>query len=103
VYLALSSGQIDAYFGPSPTAAYHVATSGETKIVGEVSGAGASRQGLIAATTHKDNGLVEALNEALDHVIESGDYNKVLQRWNLVNEAVAHSEVNPPGLPATNS
>lgn len=103
VYLALGSGQIDAYFGPNPTSAYHVATSGETKIVGAVSGAGSTLQGLIAATTKKDNGLVEAVNEALNHVIQSGEYGQVLERWNLTNEAVQQAEINPPGLPLTNS
>jgi polar amino acid transport system substrate-binding protein len=30
---------------------------------------------------------------------KSGDYSKILQRWNLTNEAVDAAEVNPPGLP----
>jgi polar amino acid transport system substrate-binding protein len=102
-YLALSSGQIDGVFGPNPSLAYHVSTGGETKIVGTVSGAGATLQGLIAATTKKDNGLVKALTDALNYVIKSGDYSKVLQRWNLSNEAVSESLTNPPGLPLTNS
>ncbi|MDT7624813.1 MAG: hypothetical protein QOF99_5714, partial [Pseudonocardiales bacterium] len=28
-------------------------------------------------------------------------YAQVLQRWNLSNEAVPSSQVNPPGLPRT--
>jgi polar amino acid transport system substrate-binding protein len=102
-YLALGSGQVDAYFGPNPTSAYHVSTSGQTKIIGAVSGAGSTLQGLIAATTKKDNGLVKAVNDALNAVIKSGDYAKVLDRWNLANEAVTTSQINPPGLPLTNS
>jgi polar amino acid transport system substrate-binding protein len=102
VYLALGSGRIDGYFGPSPGAAYHVAVSGQTEILYSYSGAGASLQGKIAATTKKDNGLVKALSAALNEVIKSGDYAKVLARWNLTQEAVTTSEVNPPGLPLTN-
>jgi polar amino acid transport system substrate-binding protein len=98
-YLALQSGRIDAYLGPNPTSAYHVKTSGQTEIVGTVSGAGATLQGKIAATTKKDNGLVRALNDALNQVIADGSYQKVLDHWGLGNEAVAHSEINPPGLP----
>jgi polar amino acid transport system substrate-binding protein len=98
-YLALGSGQIDAYLGPNPTSAYHVATAGETEIVGTYSGAGASLQGLIALTTKKDNGLVQAYKAALDELIKSGDYKKILDRWNLASEAVDAAEVNPPGLP----
>jgi polar amino acid transport system substrate-binding protein len=102
-YLALDSGRIDAYLGPNPTAAYHVAVSGKTKIVGTYSGGGATIQGKIAAITKKDNGLVKALNDALNKVIKDGSYAKVLKRWGLSNEAVTTSELNPVGLPKTSS
>lgn len=98
-YLALSSGRIDGYVGPNPSAVYHAATSGESKIIGTVSGAGDALQGEIAVTTKKDNGLIEAVQEAIDHAIETGDYQKVIDRWGLKDEAVTESVVNPPGLP----
>ncbi|MGC9406859.1 ABC transporter substrate-binding protein [Streptomyces sp. DZ1-3] len=101
-YLALRSGRIDLYLGPNPTAAHHAATTGRTEVVGTHSGAGTTLQGLIAATTKKDSGLVEPLAEALDHVIGNGTYAKVLERWGLSDEAVTKSEINPPGLPRTN-
>ncbi|WP_034591862.1 ABC transporter substrate-binding protein [Hamadaea tsunoensis] len=99
VYLALGSGQIDAYLGPNPGVAYHVAVSGQTEVAGTYSGAGAALQGKIALTTKKDDGLVKALAAALNHLIETGDYAKILARWNLTNEATPTSEINPPGLP----
>ncbi|MEU3556971.1 ABC transporter substrate-binding protein [Streptomyces fragilis] len=101
-YLALESGRIDLWLGPSPTASYHVASAGRTEIVGTYSGGGATLQGLIAATTKKDNGLVKALHAALQEVIRNGTYAQVLERWGLSGEAVAKSEINPPGLPKTN-
>ncbi|GHF01630.1 ABC transporter substrate-binding protein [Streptomyces fumanus] len=100
-YLALRSGRIDLYLGPNPTAAYHAAATGQTEVVGTYSGAGPTLQGLIAATTKKDNGLVGALAAALDTVIDNGTYAKVLDRWGLADEAVTESEINPPGLPKT--
>lgn len=100
-YLALSSGRIDAYLGPNPSVAYHVKTSGDTETIGKFSGAGPTLQGLIAATTKKDDGLVKAYQAALNAVIADGSYAKVLARWNVSNEAVAKSEINPPGLPIT--
>jgi polar amino acid transport system substrate-binding protein len=100
--LAVASGRIDLYLGPNPTAAYRVATAGKTEIVGTHSGAGSTLQGLIAATTKKDNGLVEPLADALNEVIGNGTYAQVLERWGLSNEAVKKSEINPPGLPKTN-
>ncbi|WP_020110852.1 ABC transporter substrate-binding protein [Rhodococcus sp. 114MFTsu3.1] len=98
-YLALASGRIDGYLGPNPSAVYHAATSGESKIIGTFSGAGDALQGEIAVTTKKDNGLIEAVQEAIDHAIETGDYQKVIDRWGLKDEAVTESVVNPPGLP----
>jgi polar amino acid transport system substrate-binding protein len=98
-YLALQSRRIDAFIGPNPAAAYHAAVSGQTRIAGTLSGAGDKLQGLIGATTKKDNGLVKALDAALNHLIDDGDYRKVLDRWRLGAEALRHAEINPAGLP----
>ncbi|WP_328647004.1 ABC transporter substrate-binding protein [Amycolatopsis sp. NBC_00348] len=97
-YLALQSGRIDAYVGPNPTSAYHVAVEGKTKIVGSVSGGG-TIEADIAAMTKKGNGLVNALQQALDTVIKNGRYAEVLKRWNLTSEGLPASEINPQGLP----
>ncbi|WP_328889781.1 ABC transporter substrate-binding protein [Streptomyces sp. NBC_00316] len=98
-YLALQSGRIDGYLGPSPSVNYHVASAGQSEVVGTLSGGGDGLQGKIAATTKKDSGLVEAYAAAIDHIIEDGSYAKVLKRWGLSDEAVEKSEINPPGLP----
>lgn len=100
-YLALQSGRIDAYLGPSPSVNYHVASAGQSEIVGTLSGGGDGVQGKIAATTKKGSGLVEAYGAAIDHIIQDGSYAEVLKRWGLTNEAVEKSEINPPGLPKT--
>ncbi|MFH9652218.1 ABC transporter substrate-binding protein [Streptomyces anulatus] len=102
-YLALQSGRIDAHLGPSPVAAFHVASAGQSEIVGQLSGAGGGLQGKIAATTKKGSGLVEAYAAAIDHIVRDGSYGKVLERWGLSGEAVEKSEINPPGLPRTKS
>ncbi|NNG37253.1 transporter substrate-binding domain-containing protein [Nakamurella aerolata] len=99
-YLALGSGRIDAYLGPNPSAAYHVAVTGQTRIAGVVSGAGDALQGEIAVLTKKGNGLAPAYAAAINETIANGSYAKVLGRWNLSSEAVSRSAVNPPGLPA---
>jgi polar amino acid transport system substrate-binding protein len=107
VYLALSSGKIDAYFGPNPGIAYHnrqvAGTPNATRTAGTYSGAGASLQGLIAATAKKGSGLAEPLADAINHLIENGQYAQWLKAYNLSNEAVTKSQVNPPGLPLDNS
>ncbi|WP_406388616.1 transporter substrate-binding domain-containing protein [Streptomyces sp. NBC_00211] len=107
VALALSGKKIDANFGPNPSIAYHItqtaSTSSPTRNAGSFSGAGESLQGLIAATAKKDGGLAEPVAGAINHLIKEGQYGKLLEAWNLSNEAVTTSEVNPPGLPLTNS
>ncbi|QKZ19102.1 ABC transporter substrate-binding protein [Streptomyces chartreusis] len=107
IYLALSSGKIDAYFGPNPGIAYHstqvAGTPNATRNAGKFSGAGATLQGLIAATAKKDSGLAKPVADAINYLIENGQYAKWLAAWNLSNEAVTKSDVNPPGLPLDNS
>ncbi|MFF8880381.1 ABC transporter substrate-binding protein [Streptomyces flaveolus] len=106
-YLALTGGKVDAYFAANPGVAYHVTQTAKspnaTRSAGTYSGAGASLQGLIAATTKKGSGLAEPIADAIDHLIENGQYAKWLAAWNLSSEAVESSEVNPPGLPLDNS
>ena len=93
-YLALQSGRVDIYVGPNPTAAYHSAVSGDTKIVGQVSGGG-EIAAQIAGMTKKGSGLVQPVADALNELIKNGKYAEVLARWNLANEAVPASVVNP--------
>ncbi|WP_030719107.1 ABC transporter substrate-binding protein [Streptomyces sp. NRRL S-237] len=107
VFLALSGKKIDINFAPNPSIAYHVTQSANgsapTRNAGSFSGAGESLQGLIAATAKKDSGLAEPVAAAINHLIENGQYEKLLAAWNLSNEAVKTSTVNPPGLPLSNS
>jgi len=63
----------------------------------------ATLQGLIAATSEKGSGLAEPTADAINHLIQNGDYGKWPAAWNLSSEAVRTSQVNPPGLPLTNS
>ncbi len=106
-YLALTSGKIDVFFTPNPEVAYHTAkdkgTPTATRSAGTWSGAGASLQGLIAATTKKGSGLIEPVAEAINYLIRNGQYATWLTAYNLSDEAVKTSQVNPPGLPLTNS
>ncbi|MET4156723.1 ABC transporter substrate-binding protein [Agromyces sp. PvR057] len=96
--LALTSGRIDASFGPNATSAYQAATTGETKLVGTING-GWPETAPIAAGTAKGNGLIEPVQLVLQSVIDDGTYDEVLDRWALTTEALDVSEINPPGLP----
>jgi polar amino acid transport system substrate-binding protein len=106
-YLALASGRVDAYFAPNPSISYHVTQSAKTpnptRSAGTFSGAGESLQGLICATSKKDSGLAKPVADAINYLIQNGQYKSWLDSWNLANEAVPTSQVNPPGLPITNT
>lgn len=99
--LALSSGRIDATFGPNAQGAYSAENTGETVLAGIVPG-GWPRAADIGAATKKDNGLVEPVATVLraTRTDETGHaYDEVLDRWGLRDEAVDEVRVNPPGLP----
>ncbi|WP_067574327.1 transporter substrate-binding domain-containing protein [Nocardia acidivorans] len=98
-YLGLSSGRLDGYLGPNPSAQYHVATAGQTKVIGTLSGAGDALQAEIGVLTKKDNGLIGPIHQAIQYAIEHGSYRQVIEHWGLKNETVPASRINPPGLP----
>lgn len=104
--LALDSGKIDIDFEPNPSAAYEntasAHTANPTRTAATYSGAGASLQGLIAATTKKGDGLAQPTVDAINYLIDNGQYAKWLAAYNLSNEGVKKSELNPPGLPLDN-
>ncbi|MBP1326969.1 polar amino acid transport system substrate-binding protein [Leucobacter exalbidus] len=96
--LALVAGRADAIFGPNPTAAFNAAVTGESKVVGTLNG-GFPENAQIGVTTAKGNGLIEPVAIVLNSIIASGEYADALDRWDLSDEAVAESLVNPAGLP----
>ena len=96
--LALVSGRVDAIFGPNPTASYVAAVGGESKVVGTLNG-GYPENAQIGVTTAKGNGLIDPVAIVLNSIIEDGTYAEALARWDLEDEAVAESLVNPAGLP----
>ncbi|MCL6745661.1 transporter substrate-binding domain-containing protein [Kosakonia sp. R1.Fl] len=91
--LYIQSGRADVVFGPQSVAAYKAALNGNTKVVGL-----GPKKAWVATTTKKGNGLVYALQAALDGAIARGEYQQVLARWGEQGEAVERSQVNPPGI-----
>lgn len=91
--LYIQSGRADVFFGPQSVSAYKAALTGKTRVVGL-----GPKKAYVATTTKKGNGLVYALQAALDGAIQRGEYQKVLARWGEQGEAVTQSEVNPPGI-----
>lgn len=74
--LYIQSGRADIFFGPQSVAAYKAALNGQTRVVGL-----GPKKAWVATTTKKGNGLVYALQAALDGAIARGEYQQVLARW----------------------
>ncbi|RKW71831.1 ABC transporter substrate-binding protein [Galactobacter caseinivorans] len=98
--LAISSGRIDGFLSPNPTAQYQVQSTGQFKVVGTIQG-GWPATAPIAIGTAKGNGLIKPVNTVVNAAIKQGSYGKLLTRWGLGAEALKRSTINPEGIPAT--
>lgn len=98
--LAISSGRIDGYLGPNPSAQYQVLVSGKFKVVGTIQG-GWPATAPIAIGTAKGNGLIKPVNTVVNAAIARGTYGEVLKRWGLADEGIKRSTINPAGIPAS--
>jgi polar amino acid transport system substrate-binding protein len=96
--LALASGRADVIVQPHAQLVYIAARDGKIKSVGTLS-AGWPDRSDVAITTRKGSGLANALTAATNDLIANGTYSKILDRWQLAEEALPRSETNPPGLP----
>ncbi len=96
--LALLSGRADAIFNPNGPLAYEASRHGRIRLVGTVN-AGWPLRSDVGIATRKGSGLAAALTIALNDLIANGQYDAVLKRWSLEEEALPKSETNPPGLP----
>ncbi|OUF54198.1 transporter substrate-binding domain-containing protein [Pluralibacter gergoviae] len=91
--LYIQSGRADVLFGPQSVAAYKAALNGATKVVGL-----GPKKAFVAVTTKKGNGLVYAVQAAINGAIARGELATILARWGEEGESVGQSEVNPPGI-----
>ncbi len=106
-FAAIVSGKISAYFTPNPNVAFEATSTAGTpqaiKDAGTYSGAGASLQGLIAATSKKGDGWAKPISDAVQYLIKNGQYATILKAYGDQQDAITLSSVNPPGLPVSNS
>lgn len=96
--LALQSGRADVIVQPHAQLVFIASRDKNIKRVGTLS-AGWPDRSDVAITTRKGSGLANALTIATNGLIKNGDYTRILDRWHLQEEALEHSETNPPGLP----
>ncbi|SDD84205.1 amino acid ABC transporter substrate-binding protein, PAAT family [Sanguibacter gelidistatuariae] len=92
VTTALVGGKADIMYADSPIIAYAVEqTGGQIEQLGDVF-SGAS-QGIVVSKD--DQALTEAVQQAVQKLIDSGDYLKILTAWGNEVGAVKTAELNP--------
>ncbi|WP_420122619.1 ABC transporter substrate-binding protein [Nakamurella sp.] len=91
VNAALVAGRIDAYMADSPVVDYAVKVTGDKfeKVGGD---AGAAPYGI--AVPKEPAELTPALQAAMQHLIDTGAYTKILDNWGLTGGAITTSQIN---------
>ena len=88
--LALQSGRVDAYLIPNVMGVWQQANGANIKAVGTLNGTWS-----VAVAVKKGTGLVNAIQTSINGVIANGKYTQALTRWNLQNEGIPQSVINP--------
>ena len=96
--LALQSARADVIVQPHAQLVYVAARDKNIRQAGTLS-AGWPERSDVAIATRKGSGLAAALTAATNGLIESGAYARILDHWQLAEEALPRSQTNPPGLP----
>lgn len=81
-YRDLEIGRLDAVFMDVPIAAFYASGNPKLKNLSDLAG-----EGIYAAGIRKDSPQLKAkINEALIHLIQSGELKKIYLKWNMWNE-----------------
>ena len=90
IFLGLANGKLDAYFGPTLSLQYDAIHVPNTKFLGQVSST------TVGFVTGKGSPLAKPLSDAVNKLIASGDYAKILDKWGVASSSgIPKSEVNP--------
>lgn len=91
VNAALASGRLDAYMADTPVAEYAVKITGD-KFEKVGSDVGVAPYGI--AVPKEPAELTDAVQAAMQKLMDDGDYKKILDNWGLGAEALTKAEVN---------
>jgi polar amino acid transport system substrate-binding protein len=96
--LALGSGRVDGYIAPFASLSFVASRRDDVELQGRIN-AGWPDETLVAGTFPAGSGLAEPYAAALNALIADGTYARVLERWQLSEEALtesrAHTQENP--------
>ena len=88
------TGKADVFYADSPVAGYAIAqTDGELETLGKTEGI--APEGIVVKKG--DQQMDEALQKALQKLIDDGTYMKILKDWGVQDGAISKPEINTPG------
>jgi polar amino acid transport system substrate-binding protein len=90
IWLGLANGKVDVYFGPTLSLKYDAAHIPNTKFLGQFSSTP------VGFVTAKGSPLAPALSAAVNKLIATGDYAKILAKWGVTDSGISKSAINPP-------
>ena len=90
IWLGLANGRIDVYFGPTLSLKYDASHVPNVKFLDQLSSTP------VGFVTAKDSPLAKVLADAVNKLIEGGEYAKILAKWDIGGYGVSTSQVNPP-------
>jgi polar amino acid transport system substrate-binding protein len=90
IFLGLANGKVDIDFGPTLALKYDATHVPGTKYLGEISTTP------VGFVTKKDSRLSPVLSDAVNKLIDDGDYAKIFKKWGVPGTGIAKSQVNPP-------
>jgi polar amino acid transport system substrate-binding protein len=90
VFLGLANGKVDVDFGPTLAMKYDAEHVPNTKYLGQISSTA------VGFVTAKGSPIAKALSDAVNRLINDGDYAKIFAKWDVTGTGVAASVLNPP-------
>ena len=92
-FLALRQGRVDVLMTTASVLRYAATQQPDLRYLNEI------ERKNVGLAVKKGSPLAEPLKEAVNRLIESGTYAKILKKWRLEPAAIEKSVVNPPARP----
>ena len=93
VTTAVASGKADIFYADTPVAGYAIKQTGDTlEALGEDVGVTPEA----VAVKKGDSKTAEAVQKAIQKLMDDGTYKKILDTWGVSSGAVDKAEINPP-------
>jgi polar amino acid transport system substrate-binding protein len=93
---SLMSKRADLFWVGSTAVSYFVAhTDGKAKVVGSY-----TDKSYIGIALPKNSDLSAALQAAVQHLMDDGTYQKIVEKWGLQDGAIKKAPLNPKGTPS---